>query len=70
MQPISININVKSQDIPTLICTDYSKENQFTDYIAGMAESLAQSLDVQEFLHKPSRVDELRRKLWQAHPSV
>ena len=70
MQPVSVNINVKSQDIPALICTDYSKRNQFTDYISDVAESLAQSLGVQEFLHKPGRVDELRRKLWQEHPSI
>ncbi|MCH8826195.1 MAG: hypothetical protein J4O08_05570 [Chloroflexi bacterium] len=70
MQPVSININVKSQDIPTLICTDYSKQNQFTSYISDMAESLARSLGVEDFLHNPSRVDELRRRLWQAHPSL
>lgn len=70
MQPVSININVKSQDIPTLICTDYSRDNQLTGYIADMAESLAQSLGVEEFLYSPSRVDELRRKLWQEHPSL
>ncbi|MCH8309742.1 MAG: hypothetical protein IIB17_04510 [Chloroflexi bacterium] len=70
MQPVTININVKSQDIPTLICTDYSRENQFTDYIAGMAETLAQSLNVEEFLYSPNRVDELRRKLWKDHPSL
>ena len=70
MQPVSININVKSQDSPTLICTDYSQQNQFTDYISDLAESLALSLGVQEFLHRPGRVDELRRKLWQDHPSI
>ena len=70
MQPVSVNINVRSQDIPTLICTDYSEQNQFTDYMSGMAESLAQSLGVEEFLHAPGRVDELRRRLWQEHPSL
>jgi len=70
MQPVSININVKSQDIPKLICMDYSKENQFTDYIADIAVSLAQSLNVQEFLCSPGRVDELRRKLRNDHPSL
>ena len=70
MQPVTININVKSQDIPKLICMDYSKENQFTDYIANMAESLAHSLGVEEFLYASGRVDELRRKLWQEHPGL
>lgn len=70
MQPITININVKSHDIPTLICTDFDALSQFTDYIADMAESLAQSLGVEDFLYKPGRVNELRRKLWQEHPSI
>ena len=70
MQPVSININVRSQDIPELICTDYSNQNQFTDYIVDLAESLAHSLDVEEFLYCPGHVDELRRKLWQEHPGI
>lgn len=69
MQPVNVNIDVKAQDIPTLICSDYSQRNQFTAYIADMALSVAASLGVEEFLSQPQRVDELRRRLWQLNPS-
>ena len=49
---------------------DYSKENQFAYYIADMAGSLAQSLNVEELLYSPGRVDEIRRKLWKDHLSL
>ncbi len=70
MQSVTININVKSQDIPKLICMDYTKENQFTDYIADMDESLVQALNVEGFLYSPGRVGELRRKLLKDHLSL
>lgn len=70
MQPVSVSIDIKGQDIPTLICSDYSQRTQFVGYLADMAQSVARSLGVEEYLFKPSRVDELRRVLWQQHPGL
>ena len=70
MQPVNVNIDVKGQDIPTLICSVKGERGPFMRYIADMAEAVAHSLGVEDFLHKPERIDELRRTLWRNHPSL
>ena len=70
MQPVNVNIDVKAQDFPTLICSEYGDNGQFMRYISEMAEAVAHSLGVDEFLGKPERIDELRRTLWHKHPSL
>lgn len=70
MQPINVNIDVKAQDIPALICSDYGEHVQFMGYISEMAKAVAHNLGVEDFLHKPERKDELRRTLWQKHPGL
>ncbi len=70
MQPVNVTIDVRSQDIPTLICSDYGGHTQLMGYIADMAEAVAHNLGVEDFLYKPERKDELRRTLWRKHPSL
>ncbi len=70
MQPVNVTIDIKAQDIPTLICSDYGEHTQLMRYIADMAEAVAHNLGVEDFLYKPERKDELRRTLWQKHPSL
>ncbi len=70
MQPLSISIEVNTRDIPQLVCSTYSAEtNPNAGYASAIAQAIAEALGVQEFLRKPERVNELRRKLWEMSPS-
>ncbi len=70
MLPLSINIEVSQRDIPQLVCTEYSLERPNAEYASAIAQAVADVLGVQDFLSKPGRVNELRRKLREMSPCL
>ena len=68
MQAVSVNIDVRPFDIPTLVCTDHTEKTSSSDYLLAIARAVAENLDIEEFLSKPERIDELRRRLWELDP--
>ena len=65
MQPVSINITVQSRDIPRLVCSDYSQAEADETYNALIAEAVAKTLGIEDFLFQEDRINELRRLLWE-----
>ena len=66
MQSIKVMIDVNPRDIPTLICSEEPLESTLdAQYTSAIAQSVAETLGVSEFLHHPERVHELRRILWE-----
>ncbi len=70
MKPISVTITIQPRDIPALVCAECPATTADAGYFRVIAEALASSLDIQEFLFKPNRIHELRRRLWAMSPSV
>ncbi len=70
MKPISLTITIQPQDIPALVCAEHTATAAEAGYSRAIAEALARSLGVQEFLFKPQRIHELRKRLWAQSPSV
>lgn len=70
MKPISVTITIQPRDIPALVCAERPEAAASVDYFRVVAEALANSLGVQEFLFKPQLIHELRRRLWAMSPSV
>ncbi len=68
MQPVSVNIDVKSSDIPALVCSDHSEHSTDSEYVGAIAKAVAETLGIEEFLSEPERIDELRRRLWELAP--
>ena len=68
MQAVSVKIDVKPFDIPTLVCSDHSEDHPDAGYVRVVAKAVADALGLEEFLSKPGRVDELRRRLWEQDP--
>lgn len=69
MQPLSITIDVKAQDIPALICEGQMGSSR-TGYLEAIGQAVAEALGFQEYLSSPGSVDEVRRKLWQKAPVI
>lgn len=65
MQPVTVNITIQSRHIPHLVCSDYSQAESDGAYDAVIAEAVAKTLGVEEFLFHPERIHELRRLLWE-----
>jgi hypothetical protein len=68
MQPVTISIDVKPQDIPELICNFGVDPRQHADYRSDIACAVAEQLGVEEFLSRMDRQAELRRRLWERAP--
>ena len=68
MQAVSVKIDVTPFDIPTLVCSDHLEDQPDAGYVCAIAKALAETLGLEEFLSKPERVDELRRRLWEQDP--
>jgi hypothetical protein len=69
MQTVSVTIDIRPQDIPTIVCSDYAVNERKDAYASEIAQAIAQSLGVEEFLHRPDRITELQRTLWQRDPA-
>ena len=65
MQPVRIAINIHPRDIPDLLCANTMSEGRMHEYVAAIAEAVAEELDLEEFLARPGRIHELRRLLWE-----
>lgn len=70
MQAIHVTVEVNPRDIPSLVCTDYAGGNSGDRYTAAIAQAVAESLGVLEFLGRPDKIDELRRSLWNKAPGI
>lgn len=70
MKPVSVTITIQPQDIPALVCSERCEETPAPGYSRAIAEALASSLGVQDFLFQPQRIYELRRHLWAMSPSI
>ncbi len=71
MQEVSITIDVKARDIPTLICgSDRVNATSDAGYVSVIANAVAETLGLQDYLSHPNRVDELRRLIWQSSPGL
>ena len=68
MQAVSVNIDVRPFDIPTLVCADHQEKASNSDYLGAIAKAVAEILGIEEFLSEPERIDELRRRLWELDP--
>jgi len=65
MQPVRIALDINPCDIPVIVCSEASDADAKSDYNYAISEAIAEVLGVQEFLHKPERLNELRRFLWE-----
>ncbi len=65
MQTVRVAIDVNPRDIPDLVCSDATDGKEDTGYSTAISKALADALGVQEFLHCPERIHELRRVLWE-----
>lgn len=65
MQPIRIALDINPRDVPVLVCSESSDVEEKSEYKGAISEAIAEALGVQEFLHKPERLNELRRFLWE-----
>jgi|AP45_3_1055517.scaffolds.fasta_scaffold90475_1 hypothetical protein len=65
MQTVRVAIDVNPRDIPNLVCAQSADIKENPGYSSAISEALANALGVQEFLHQPERIDELRRVLWE-----
>ena len=65
MQTVRVAIDVNPRDIPNLVCSNSTDGKEDTGYSTAISEALANALGVQEFLHCPERIHELRRVLWE-----
>ncbi len=73
MPPVVVTLAVQQRDIPDLICFDPQELGPIARAITRLAEAVADELGVREYLGRPDRADELRRRLWEydnGHPSV
>ena len=68
MQAVSVNIDVRPFDVPTLVCANHPEKTSDSDYLGAIAKAVAETLGIEEFLSKPERIDELRRRLWELDP--
>ena len=65
MQTVRVAIDVNPRDIPNLVCAIGAHGREDSNYSDAISEALANALGVQEFLHCPERMNELRRVLWE-----
>lgn len=65
MQTVRVAIDVNPRDIPNLVCSHLAGSKDDAGYSSAISEALAEALGVQEFLHCPERIHELRRFLWE-----
>ena len=65
MQTVRVAIDVNPRDIPDLVCAVGAPSREEADYSDAISKALANALGVQEFLHCPERMNELRRVLWE-----
>ena len=65
MQNVRVAIDVNPRDIPNLVCSHFTGSKDDAGYSSAISEALAEALGVQEFLHCPERLHELRRVLWE-----
>ena len=63
MQSVRIAIDIDTKDIPNLVCNG-EQEDKFA-YESVISKTLAEALGLQEFLHCPERVNEVRRIIWE-----
>jgi hypothetical protein len=68
MQAVRIALDIKTRDVPALVCSDYSESASGNEHVASIARAVAAALGVQEFLSRPDRINELRRRLWEKDP--
>jgi hypothetical protein len=69
MQAVRIALDIKTRDVPALVCSDYSESASGNEqHVASIAKAVAAALGVQEFLYRPDRINELRRRLWEKDP--
>ena len=63
MHPIKVTIDVDPQQIPDLVCCDYSVHaNSGSQQIAV---AVAKALGIEDYLSQPDRIYELRRWMWE-----
>ena len=63
MRPIKVTIDVDPQQIPDLVCCDYSVHaNSGSQQIAV---AVAKALGIEDYLSQPDRIYELRRWMWE-----
>ena len=70
MQPITVTITVEPRDIPNLVCSNQIENSRLAEHIATLAEMVAETLGIREFLSQPDRVPELRRLLWEQSVTI
>ena len=70
MQSVTVAIEIEPRDIPALLCSRRLDSSRLDEYIATLAEAVAEVLDLQDFLSRPERVHELQRLLWEQNRST
>lgn len=65
MQPVRIALDINPRDIPVLVCSEAPDAESKLGYKGAISEAIAETLGIEEFLHKPERLNELRRILWE-----
>ena len=71
MRAVNITITLDLRHIPDLVCSSKLENSRLSDHVAAVAEEIADAMGLQEFLHRPDRVHELRSMLWEEdHPSL
>ena len=69
MQSVQVTLDIRTQDIPDIVCAPESVGGVGSAFSSDLARELATRLGVQDYLSKPDRVADLRRVLWQRQPS-